>query len=192
MNHSQNKIPVYLAGRIREERLRFGLVDSTLNDTEFVSGVLPEASFTCKEIGFRYTGPSTISCDHRCSHISGGGGGVGTRSHGAGSPVCSEETDLGIETAIAVIKRSKKGVDEAQVVFAWIDDFEAFGTIWELGYADAQDKLVVIGCPFDIPNSGELWFPLMSADWIVNESSPEKAFEVFCEQLLHARDILSA
>jgi hypothetical protein len=192
MKHTEKKIPVYLAGRIKEERVRFGLVDSTLVDTEYLYPSLPEASFTRAGIDFRFTGPFTISCDHRCSHIGLASGGIGTRSHGAASPFCSGETDFSFEMINAVFNRSKQGIDEAQVVFAWIDDYEAFGTIWELGYADAQDKLVVIGCPFDIPNSGELWFPLMSADWIINESSPEKAFEAFCQKLLHARDILAA
>ena len=92
----------------------------------------------------------------------------------------------------AVFNRSKQGIDEAQMVFAWIDDYEAFGTIWELGYAAAQDKIIAIGCPFDISISGELWFPLKCAHFIVNESSPEKAFEALCHKLLHARDILAA
>jgi hypothetical protein len=191
MDNTDNQVPVYLAGRIREERLRFGMIDSTVDEVEVGQNALPEASFTCKEIDFRFTGPFTRSCDHKCSHIGMGQGGYGTRSHGAGMLGCAEETTIADKLANNVFKRCKLGIVEAEIVFAWIDDYEAFGTLWELGFAAGLDKMIVIGCPFDFPNASELWFPMRSATWAINESSPGKAFELFCEQLLSARDVLS-
>lgn len=60
-----------------------------------------------------------------------------------------------------VLKLSTDGIDQADVVFAWLDDPTAYGTIAEIGYAYAKGKPVWIYYPFeafDAPWYPDMWF----------------------------------
>jgi hypothetical protein len=54
---------------------------------------------------------------------------------------------------------------DTDLMFAWIEDRECFGTLWELGFAEAMpDTIVVVATPtFD----RELWLPAAMADILI-------------------------
>jgi very-short-patch-repair endonuclease len=52
-----------------------------------------------------------------------------------------------------------QALDRSDVLFAWIDDLTAFGTLWELGYAAARNKRVIAGIKRGL-NASELWLAL--------------------------------
>lgn len=85
------------------------------------------------------TGPFFISCDHGCYH--------GDRSHGVGlddsgghSGIC-----LGIYfDRSEVFDICKSQIDKAEIVFAYINCRDCYGTIAEIGYAYAAGKDIFI------------------------------------------------
>ena len=82
------------------------------------------------------TGPFFIGCDHGCTH--------GRSTHAiAGGCVQShygEMRDVARRLCLAAIRRS-------DIVFAWLDDVTAYGTIAEIGYASALGKRIVVVVP---------------------------------------------
>lgn len=68
-----------------------------------------------------------------------------------------------------------KAIYESDVVFAWITDNTAYGTIFELGYAMKCGKKIIVGWKKGNKYTSDLWFCLMSA-WTIEESdSPREA-----------------
>lgn len=62
-------------------------------------------------------------------------------------------------------------IDSSDVVFAWLDDTSAYGTLVELGYAKAKNKEIWIAGPEFDRNDDPLWFAYELADelWIDDE-----------------------
>jgi nucleoside 2-deoxyribosyltransferase len=105
------------------------------------------------EIGrHTYVGPFFVGCDHRCGH--------GPKSHGVNSVRDNYCFDGFSNEEVRKICRTK--IDSADLVFAWINRSDAYGTIWELGYAAAKNKKIVVRWPIDFDIS-EMWLAL-SAD----------------------------
>lgn len=76
-----------------------------------------------------YVGPYFIDCDHGCYH--------GPTDHGVGATGggCG-----GGATRNQVFELCRRAIRRCDVFFAWIDNFDAFGTLVEAGYADALGK----------------------------------------------------
>jgi nucleoside 2-deoxyribosyltransferase len=70
-------------------------------------------------------------------------------------------------------------IANSDVVFAWIEDFDCFGTLWELGFAFGQGIPVFVATPETKPAPDDLWFSFQSARAIVKNDSPKAAFESF-------------
>jgi hypothetical protein len=64
-----------------------------------------------------------------------------------------------------------KGIDDADLVYCWWNDMEAYASLFELGYAKARDKFVVIAYPRGFDKS-ELWFPNCCADVFLEADTP--------------------
>jgi very-short-patch-repair endonuclease len=85
---------------------------------------------------YSITGPFFIGCDHGCTH--------GESTHAtAGGCVQSHYGDMRAEARWLCLK----AINRSDIVFAWLDDATAYGTIAELGYASALGKRIVIAVP---------------------------------------------
>ncbi|THC47126.1 DUF559 domain-containing protein [Streptomyces sp. A1499] len=131
---------------------------------------------------FNYTGPYFVET---CSHSDTG---CPQGEHRTWS-MC--EGEIG-ERAIT-LKRCLSAIDRSDVVFAWLDDLTAHGTLTEIGYAKGRGKVVVVASP-ELPTSiddlyeesallrqpnglgmQELWFAFTLADANLRASTPHEA-----------------
>ncbi len=147
------KPKVYLAGKITKHGWRDAIVMSGHTaghwvdyddgvDIDWNSGDIWEPENTPREWSLRenpryaITGPFFVGCDHGCTH--------GKSTHAiAGGCVQShygEMRDEARRLCLAAIRGS-------DIVFAWLDDATAYGTIAEIGYASALGKRIVVAVP---------------------------------------------
>ena len=129
---------------------------------------------------FKYVGPFIFAglgghCDGRSALF-------GTTSHGSdeecnyeyGTPVNERRVDPRVKRE--TLSRALDGVRLCDAFFAWIDDFECYGTIAEIGYAKALGKPIYIGCTREFrAKASELWFPFGMADAVLVDVCPREA-----------------
>jgi len=174
------RLGVYLAGKVSHTDWRHGIVPLREAD----GGSLPwselEIPFEVAGIPLLYTGPFFTSCDHGCGHAVG--------LHGCGAPGgdCGElsweegrkaqhRKEISIREHVRI--QCAAAIRRSDLVFAWIDDLTAFGTLWEIGYAAASGKRVRIGYPPDADIS-ELWLSTVGAG-VTCADSAKDAIERF-------------
>lgn len=101
------------------------------------------------------TGPFFISCDHGCYH------GDGKHGVGAVGSIHSDDEWGGCMgnyfSRDDVLNICKKQIDRADIVFAYIDHNDCYGTLAEIGYAHAKGKDIVIVFSNDALKR-EMWF----------------------------------
>lgn len=148
---------VYLAGKIRCNGWREKIAnirDHSINQYE-TNPILVNASLTIM-------GPFFISCDHGCYH--------GDRTHGVGLNKYCEDVDGTLYhfgccgngenppfTECDVLDICKSQIDAAEIVFAYIDCLDCFGTLAEIGYAHAKGKTIIIKFASDQLKK-DMWF----------------------------------
>lgn len=101
-----------------------------------------------------YTGPFFVADDHGCFH--------GRNSHGCGAtiaPGCNCETDQAGRRR-KIIGLCHRAIDKSDILLAWLDSHDAYGTIAEIGYASAKGKFVYVASPTLVD---DLWFVYLSA-----------------------------
>lgn len=115
---------VYLAGKIAKRDWRHDI----FKDLRSSGPDYPPANVD----GFAYAGPFFVSCDHGCYH--------GAGSHGVGAPSGDgcESGDWGISATSPTHILCRDWLASADVVFAYIDGPNPYGTILELGIAAAM------------------------------------------------------
>jgi hypothetical protein len=142
---------IYLAGKISKNDWRNEIINT--RGIEHADG-----SVTIQ--GDIYTGPYFVSCDHGCYHgdsthgVIDSGCGSGDRRtiedqmcyefgvcDADGGHGCVNENDI----KDTIPKLCLSWIDECDVVFAWIDSNDCFGTIAEIGYAYGKEKEIWIG-----------------------------------------------
>lgn len=166
------KMKIYIAGQIRRERNRFGLpIDCSIAVDDYP--ILENKVFEFDTLRYEYTGPYTIGCDHGCAHV---------YDHAVG-PVCGDDYfphieghGMRIKLRQLVCQQSLSGIDDANIVFAWLGDnsHDAHGTIAEIGYAKGRGKPILIGhMPYD---TNETWFVKMMATKTFIADDPLTAF----------------
>lgn len=114
-----------------------------------------------------YVGPYFVSDDHGCYH--------GRDSHGVGAGgTCSGP---GAQRG-AVVSACLLAIRHATLVFAWLDDLTAFGTLAEIGHAHAYGKRIVIGTRpgYRASRLSDLWFVFEMADTVLESDDPVAAF----------------
>jgi hypothetical protein len=162
---------VYCAGKIAKGDWRHELS----HEVRCVSGGLydePSQAWPAtyaRDLGFVYTGPYFVSCDHGCYHGNGShGSGLLTDPledySGCGGEVTSQEQIHA--QCLAAIRRS-------DVVFVWVDSLSAYGTLVEVGYATALGKTIWLA--HDGRDYSDLWFLFECAHEIVKAPSPVSA-----------------
>lgn len=154
---------IYLAGKISKYNWRNELLKENRIEEFEKTYMLDER--------LEYTGPYFISCDHGCYH--------GDRTHGRRAEkgaICEDY----YESREKTISKCYQWIDNADILFCWIDDVTAYGTFTEIGYASAKNKIIYIACDKKIgEESTEIWFPLLSSNVLVYEDSIEDAWSNF-------------
>jgi hypothetical protein len=140
---------VYLAGKIdkndwrrhfvgdnaglcgqNERSSRKEMTEDILRDA-FVVDTLHSSVF------FDYTGPFFFDCDHGCSH--------GPSTHGVASGCGSvTSTDLDKTERQYVLNNSERQIRKSTLFFAYIENYDAFGTLVEIGIARALKKRIFL------------------------------------------------
>lgn len=171
---------VYLAGKIsRSNEWR----DSLLNGKNTTRGMavvgycgdgnsepFPSIVIGAVRGGHHYTGPFYVSCDHGCFH--------GRAQHGAAPYVTEGKAPEPFsEQRKQILDRSLKGIESADLVFAWIDSQDCFGTLAEIGYARALGKPVYVAVKKGM-DIFELWFSLNMATHVSFVEAPLEAFDL--------------
>ena len=142
---------VYLAGKIapNDWRNRFCYYRGIPEHPEDI----PYGSIIVKD-NITITGPFFISCDHGCYH--------GDGKHGVGAVNSLHSDEWGgcmgnYYTRDDVLNICKGQIDKAEIVFAYINCNDCYGTLAEIGYAHAKGKDIVIAFSNEKLRQ-EMWF----------------------------------
>jgi hypothetical protein len=171
-----NNLPfqsIYLAGKISKGDWRADIVPE-INESD---GGCPDGSsppFWPRQesavFGMDYVGPYFRRCDHGCYH--------GPASHGtAASRYAASSDDMPsfhdrmtvIFNQRVVLHHCTEAIKRADLIFAWIDTREVYGTLAELGLAKGLGKTVWIAMP---EPDRELWFVCQLADRVAYTAAP--------------------
>jgi hypothetical protein len=99
------------------------------------------------------TGPFFIACDHGCYH--------GRGNHGVGADDSGGHFGGGclgnFFTRSQIFDICKSQIDKAEIVFAYINSHDCYGTIAEIGYAYASGKDIFILFN-DLDVVDDMWF----------------------------------
>lgn len=93
------------------------------------------------------------------------------------------ENDLAAPELIASGKQSlaaaiSSAIAAADLIFAWIDCLDCYGTIFELGFAKPyREKRIVVAMPEAI-ETREIWLPITFADQVVRASNVKDAWDL--------------
>ena len=193
---------IYLAGKVEQNCWRHKIVDG-LRGKDWNDGPLPCAIHIDGE-SFDYTGPFFVSCDHGCYH---GPGTHGCLGNNAVEEIDGEEIEtdytsdciewLGHRGLVDnhgcrcgdgqsfVVNKCLAAIDDSDVVMAWIDSTDCYGTLCEIGFAIGKYKEVWVA--FSDPMMiQEMWFIATIARRASAFSSPMAAMQSFCKDLLNA------
>lgn len=149
---------VYLAGKIEPNDWRGAILGEhhraaslDLDPAADTIDCWPEAPFKVDGVPFTYVGPWFVSCDHCCYH---GRSKHGTLDGCMGEPLSpgNPHDYYGDEARWLVPQLAITALRKADIIFAWLDGPEAYGTIFELGYAIGSGKRVHLYSP-PIPES---------------------------------------
>jgi len=153
---------IYLAGKMGDRRDDWRSVDNSFADE---TGYTENLSKPKKlgVYGHIYTGPFAIdeSGGHDGGHIT----------------VCGHDSEAPEELKKLVLTGALKQISEYDLLFAWLDSKERYGTIAEIGYAKGLGKEIWIGVKGGDFALYELWFVKGMADKLVYASLPQDAFE---------------
>lgn len=121
-------LKIYFAGKIEKNDWRNDICMGKLRGIEPL-----EIEYIKTICGNKYVGPWFISCDHGCYH---GDTQHGMLNNGCGfTPASEDRRNFVKEICLSCI-------DKCDILFAWIDSENCFGTIAEIGYAYANKKKI--------------------------------------------------
>lgn len=149
---------VYFAGKIAKNDWRtdlFGYRCGSFYGDDLKN--LSNPNHCLDEGDFFYQGPFFISCDHGCSH--------GPNQHGVINSCCQEDEAFQLNEhwnghnfagRKKVFDISRERLRRTDLVFAYINSLDCFGTLVEIGWAYQLGKPIAI-C-FDLPELKDMWF----------------------------------
>jgi len=140
---------LYLAGKFRKNCWRHFLVPG-LREHSWDLGPLSATGFT-------YVGPFPVGCDHGCYHRPGGhGGGIG----------CSPDLDT---TFDEIVELCLGAIGKSDLVVAYIDEDECYGSVAEIMFAQAHGIPTVVLLAPGMANEqhNEYRFICSRARWVV-------------------------
>jgi nucleoside 2-deoxyribosyltransferase len=166
-------ISVYLAGPFTDPEWRNALLEGRrgieLNAGELAALRDHQAFRTVPQVvrgGFDLTGPWRVNRDGNHGLASGHPG-----RDARGCACC--DSDL-------IVAVCRQAIAASDFVFCWLTNTPTVpaGTLWELGYADALGKPIVLARPErDSWDGDDYWFPIAAADLILLANDPEYAWE---------------
>jgi len=198
---------LYLAGKVEKNCWRHSLVNK-LREADWDNAPLLAAV----EIGgetFDYVGPFFVSCDHGCYHGDGTHGCLGKNGteevHGEvveieyasvcgsgngdflyrNSLVDKHGCRQGCEGQEFIVNKCLEAIDNSDVVMAWIDTPNCFGTLCEIGFAVGKYKTLWVAFASDALMS-DMWFIKTIASKAGVFSSPTDALFSFHREYAHA------
>jgi hypothetical protein len=189
---------IYLAGKISHGDWRAALVSGALDINYAPSGMevfegekaLALEAWPVRPASilgrFDYTGPYLVSCDHGCYH--------GAATHGMGL-IPGEDQAHGwgkgcmgkYAEATQLVSLCLNAIDNSDIVFAWLDGGDAYGTLVELGYAYAEGKRIWLAAS---EFNQELWFAWEMASATMIGPTAEHCFEEMVKRLDQGKAIL--
>lgn len=185
-----NKAPcIYAAGRMHEKsRTRFGITDNVIFDSDADLKTPAIAQITAHQYKwseYRYTGPYTGACDHGCAHSplckQDSVSTRGSSSHAMALTGCFEEQARW--SMSDVFLRSLDGIRKADYVFVWIEDYECYGTLVEVGVAHTLGKPIYLAHKPTIEPCGDMWFAFECATKTAAFMSSEEAYAAFLHRV---------
>lgn len=183
---------IYLAGKIAKGGWRDELVGpraGALSPSDWREAWtdLPQAILGVHT----YVGPFFVGCDHGCAHGAGTHGAglgpyAGTKGqYATGFAEAAEEGEHYEDAAwgcagettpenldVLIMRRCLGAIRRADLVFAWVDAMDAFGTFAELGYARGIGVPVGLAAPAPFPP--DLWFPRVMSTAYAEASTPRE------------------
>jgi hypothetical protein len=145
----QRKPAIYLAGKIAPGDFRHTLVPG-LRGHRHLQGPLD-----CGH--FKYVGPFFECCSHRCAH--------GPASHGVLGVPGAGCSGFERSTRLRVWQRNAQALRQADAVFAYIESNDAFGSLVEIGSAQAVGTVTwVLFAPGVAAN--EMWYAAQGAVYL--------------------------
>ncbi len=137
---------IYLAGKIDKSDWRHQVVPELRRHEAYLAPIGTNE--------FIYVGPFFKSCDHGCFHADG--------SHG----FLGQNQKLRRLAQLQVRNACFEAVRNCDIFFLYINHREAFGSLVEIGWAQAfNKKVVVIYAPgIASPYSNDYWFSSITAD----------------------------
>jgi hypothetical protein len=152
----------YLAGKIAHTDWRNTIVSGL---REGFNGDKPKAPILMQSIDglHHYTGPFFLGCDHGCGHVSGHHGcHVNNCTSSSASDLdylksCSTGCphDMALSGRQIAFSNAMNGIEQCDVLFAWIESHAVFGTLAEIGFAFARQKKIWISF---VQEMDDLWF----------------------------------
>jgi very-short-patch-repair endonuclease len=169
---------VYLTGKISQNDWRHTLVEGLgeiiVSEKDTSWPILENAIFDCLD----YVGPFFSLEGHGAAHYD--------HSHGVFANLAKYDSHgcvAGYPRRAWTVNNCKEAINEADVIFAWIDDASCYGTLVELGYAKALGKTIWIAGP---TRYQDLWFGYEMADelWFVDEMDKQIYSEASAKDML--------
>jgi hypothetical protein len=132
---------IYFAGKISSRDWRNSIVKSDrAGSVDDVERDLFNPDYVIDYESFLYGGPFFVSCDHGCFH--------GSNGHGVKNGGCGGGHELDGITPAELHKRifdiNFERLKRADIVFAYINERDCFGTLIEIGHAQSMEKSIVV------------------------------------------------
>ena len=130
-------INVYLAGKIEPNGWRQKIIDIRNNFFGEEKDKIRNGITIKYNDHINITGPFFLSCDHSCYH--------GNNSHGVGLSSYNDCYGLSDHFTEDEVKHiCLKQIKKSDVIFAYINDDTCYGTLYELGFAAALNKPILL------------------------------------------------
>jgi hypothetical protein len=150
---------VYMAGKIGLNDWRHTLVPG-LRNHEWGK----EPITVC---GWVYVGPFFVSCDHGCLHTANSHGVLDLNRPAVCEGPFSQFNRANQHSLVA--QACLDAIEEADLVFCYVESLDCFGTLFELGFAHAQGVPIVIALAPGLATAldNDLWFACTRASWVI-------------------------
>ena len=157
---------LYLAGKIGKNDWRHDLIPN-LRGHLWAAGPIVKPTY-------QYVGPFFVACSHGCAHR--------PNSHGViGGEGCFESS----MTQRWVISNNNAALAAADLVFAYITATDCHGTLFEIGYASALGKRIIVAFAPEI-DAADFWFSALQCHAVYHSVRPCCLQTIFADEIRKA------
>ena len=170
------KPKIYMAGKIGKHDWRHTVLGTTRID-EGWNNYMPGHNTWVEHADLIYVGPFFMSCDHGCFHDIALHGATRTSRFPPGKHDglgCVESLSEEAPSPNSVYQRAIQGILDCDIFFCYVEKMDAIGSLFELGYAAANNKHVVLCTSGKLKrDQREFWFAARGADSVYADVSLE-------------------